>query len=240
MSLDKTGDPKSRQASLRALIEEASYRGSPETLSVLADWCHEHGLDDQGDRLKAESEIVRLGALTGLRGLFGVSGAGGSTGRYTYPVGFPTTHVRVGLSTVCSAQPQIPFRVRRVVIPARIAPYLLVTDVKVGKNSLFAAANPIPAEIFALVGPDLFDDVTDVSQYITLNLTNIGMNDLIFNGCALGILTDDFDVQRGQRMHRVTPAELESLRDEMDERALGNERRLAELEAAVIRMAGRT
>jgi len=239
MSLDKTGDPKSRQASLRALIEEASYRGSPETLSVLADWCHEHGLDDQGDQLKDESEIVRLGALTGLRGLFGVSGAGGSTGRYAYPLGFPTTNVPAGVSVVCSTQPQISLRVRRVVIPGRIAPYLLVTEVKVGKNSLFACANPVPAETFALVGPDLFDDVADVSSYVSIYLTNISGNDLTFNGCALGILTDDFDVQRGQRMHRVTSAELESLRDEMDERALGNERRLAELEAAIIRMAGR-
>lgn len=106
-----------------------------------------------------------------------------------YPLGFPTTAVSASGGTAsASAQPQIPFRGERLIIPSDFAGALLITDVKVGKNSQLAAANPLPARAFTEFGwgVDMHLDTADISQFISLNLTNNSGNSVTFNGMFLG------------------------------------------------------
>jgi len=105
-----------------------------------------------------------------------------------YPLGFPTTAVTAGLTAVASAQPQIPFRGERLIVPSDFAGGLLITDIKVGKNSQLAAANPLPARAFTEFGwgVDLHLDTADISQFVTLNLTNTSQHDITFNAVILG------------------------------------------------------
>lgn len=106
-----------------------------------------------------------------------------------YPLGFPTTSITSGGGTAAiSTQPQIPFRGERLIIPSDFAGSLLITDVKVGKNSQLAAANPLPARAYTEQGwgNDMHLDTADVSQFVTLNLTNNAGQNITFNGLFIG------------------------------------------------------
>ena len=106
-----------------------------------------------------------------------------------YPLGFPTTVIAAsGGTAVASAQPQILFRSERLIVPSDFAGALLITDIKVGKNSQLAAANPLPARAFTEFGwgVDLYLDTADISQFVTLNLTNNGGQQCTFNALIIG------------------------------------------------------
>lgn len=106
-----------------------------------------------------------------------------------YPLGFPTTAIAASGGTgAISAQPQIPFRGERLIIPSDFAGALLITDLKVGKNSQLAAANPLPARAFTEQGwgVDLHLDTADVAQFVTLNLTNNASAIVTFNAVING------------------------------------------------------
>jgi hypothetical protein len=105
-----------------------------------------------------------------------------------YPLGFPTTTVTAGGNAAVAAQPQIPFRGERLIVPSDFAGSLLITDIKIGKNSQLAAANPLPARAFTEFGwgTDLHLDTADISQFVTLNLTSTSGHDISFNAVILG------------------------------------------------------
>lgn len=105
-----------------------------------------------------------------------------------YPLGFPSTTVVATLTAVTSAQPQIPFRGERLIIPSDFAGSLLINDIKVGKNSQLAAANPLPARAYTEFGwgTDMHLDTADISQFVTLNLENTSAHNVHFNGLILG------------------------------------------------------
>jgi len=105
-----------------------------------------------------------------------------------YPCGFPTTTVAAGGTATVIAQPQIPFRGERLVVPSDIAGALLITDVKVGKNSQLAAGNPLPARAYTEQGwgIDMHLDTADISQFVQLQLLNTSAHDLNFNALMLG------------------------------------------------------
>lgn len=105
-----------------------------------------------------------------------------------YPLGFPTTTVSASSTAAVSAQPQIPFRGERLIVPSDFAGALLITDIKVGKNSQLAAANPLPARAFTEFGwgVDLHLDTADISQFVTLNLSNTTAHDVTFNAMLIG------------------------------------------------------
>jgi hypothetical protein len=106
-----------------------------------------------------------------------------------YPLGFPTTVISASGGTgTPSAQPQVLFRSERLIVPSDFAGALLLTDIKIGKNSQLAAANPLPARAFTEFGwgVDLYLDTADISQFVTLNITNNGAQQVTFNGMFIG------------------------------------------------------
>lgn len=105
-----------------------------------------------------------------------------------YPLGFPTTTVSANSTATVSGQPQIPFRGERLIIPSDFAGSLLINDIKVGKNSQLAAANPLPGRAFTEFGwgTDMHLDTADVSQFVQLALENTSDHSLSFNGLILG------------------------------------------------------
>jgi hypothetical protein len=93
-----------------------------------------------------------------------------------YVLGFDSVaNVAAGAALAIVQQPQVIFRPERVVVPASIAPNFLILDLRVGKNSQFASANAVPAEMFSQTafGVDLKCDTAQVSQVITMNVQNI-------------------------------------------------------------------
>jgi len=74
------------------------------------------------------------------------------------------------------------------VIPSDIAGALLVNDLKVGKNSQFATQGPVPARVYSEfgVGVDMNLDTAQISQQISLNVTNTSGAAVTFNAAILG------------------------------------------------------
>lgn len=106
-----------------------------------------------------------------------------------YPLGFPTTAVAGGATNNnISAQPQVPFRGRRLIIPSDIAGSFLINDLKVGKNSMFPTSNPVPARAFTElgVGVDLNLDTAQISQLVIIGVTNTSGAQLNFNAALIG------------------------------------------------------
>jgi hypothetical protein len=107
-----------------------------------------------------------------------------------YPLGFPTTPVAAGATVNITAQSQVPYRARRLIIASDIAGSFLVNDIKVGKNSMFASAGtgPVPARMFSEfgVGVDLNLDTSQISQLISINVTNISGATVNFNAGFIG------------------------------------------------------
>lgn len=105
-----------------------------------------------------------------------------------FPLGFPTTVIASNASQTITAQTQVVFRPRRIVIPSDIAGSLLVNDFKVGKNSMFPSQDPIPARVFTetAVGVDLHLDTAAVSQLISLSIENTSGASVTFNAAVIG------------------------------------------------------
>jgi hypothetical protein len=105
-----------------------------------------------------------------------------------YPLGFPTTIIAAGASTNVTANTQVLFRGRRLIVPSRIADNVLINDFKVGKNSQFPSANPVPGRAFmeTAVGVDLALDTAQVAQSITLDVENTSLAAMNFNAALLG------------------------------------------------------
>lgn len=112
----------------------------------------------------------------------------GVTKAREYPLGFPTTTIAALANAVLQTQPQVPFRGRRLVIPSDIAGAILVNDIKVGKNSMFPTSNPVPGRMFTEVGVgvDLNLDTAQISQIVSLNVTNTSGAAVIFNAGLIG------------------------------------------------------
>lgn len=105
-----------------------------------------------------------------------------------YPLGFPTTSMATLTSTNVVAQTQVLFRGRRLIIASDIAAAFLINDFRIGKNSQFPSTGPVPARVFSetAVGVDLSLDTAQISQNISLNVTNTSGSTVIFNAALLG------------------------------------------------------
>lgn len=105
-----------------------------------------------------------------------------------YPLGFPTTNVAAAATANITTRPQVPFRGRRLIIPSDIAGSFLITDLKVGKNSMFPTSDPVPARAFTElgVGVDLNLDTAQISQNVTLSVENTSGAALDFNAALIG------------------------------------------------------
>lgn len=92
-----------------------------------------------------------------------------------FPVGFDSvTAIAAGASATLTQRPQIIFRPERIVVPAAVAAFFQINDVKVGKNSQLVSAGAIPAATFAetAFGVRLKMDTVQISQDLILIVTN--------------------------------------------------------------------
>jgi hypothetical protein len=130
-------------------------------------------------RLAMAQKIARSRALMASRG---------PTKSREYPLGFGPITIPPGAVSVVPAQPQVPFRADRLVIPSDIAGGLLVQDVRVGKNSQFAAAGAVPARVFDErgVGVRLRGDTAQVSQIISISAQNVTLANIVFTAAIIG------------------------------------------------------
>lgn len=82
--------------------------------------------------------------------------------------------VAAGASAIITQRPQVLFQPSRVVIPAAIAGFFIVNDLKIGKNSQFTASGALPAAVFSelSVGVALAMDAAQIAQDIVLSVTN--------------------------------------------------------------------
>jgi len=105
-----------------------------------------------------------------------------------FPLGFPTTAIASLATANIQTQPQVAFRGRRLVIPSDIAGSILVNDLKIGNASMFPNSNPIPGRMFSelAVGLDLNLDTAQISQVVSLNVTNTSGGALTFNAGIVG------------------------------------------------------
>jgi hypothetical protein len=101
-----------------------------------------------------------------------------------FAIGFGPTNPAVNPNTtvIVAAQPQILFRGSRLVIPSSygsnaVAQNFLINDIRVGKDSQFVSAGPLPglAYLETAVGTAMGLDTCNVGQLITLNVTNLDM-----------------------------------------------------------------
>ena len=105
-----------------------------------------------------------------------------------YPLGFGPVTITAGSSQIIITQPQVPFKGRRLIIPSDFAGAILVNDIKVGKNSQLATSNSLPGRMFTefAVGVDLSLDTAQISQQVTLNVTNISGASVNFTASLTG------------------------------------------------------
>lgn len=106
-----------------------------------------------------------------------------------YPLGFVSAAaVAAGASARITTRPQVPFRIDRLVVPSDLAGLFTIDDVKVGKNSQFAAEGAVPARIFQEngVGVCLKGDTAQISMDVTLSVTNISGAASFFRAAIIG------------------------------------------------------
>lgn len=106
-----------------------------------------------------------------------------------YVLGFDSVATVAAAGTVnVTAQPQVVFRPERLVVSGAIAPSFVINDFKVGKNSQLAASGAVPADAFSpnAIGVRLKCDTAQISNTITLNVTNISGGALRFTAALFG------------------------------------------------------
>lgn len=92
-----------------------------------------------------------------------------------WPMGFPPSTIPAGDELRIQTQPQVDLLVERLIIPNEICPYLIVSDIRIGMNSLMANSAPVPASAFShrafpFVLPR---EVARISQIVSVFLVNI-------------------------------------------------------------------
>lgn len=106
-----------------------------------------------------------------------------------FPLGFESaTTIAAGLSASITSRPQVIFKGQRLVVPSDVAGTFVLDDVKVGKDSQFVAEGSIPARVLQENAVDVaFElDTAQISQDITLSVTNIGGAPAVFRAALIG------------------------------------------------------
>ncbi len=96
--------------------------------------------------------------------------------------------VPAGATSTISVQPQCLFRGERLVLGSTSAAGFLILDLKVGKNSQFAASGAHPGEAFGptAFGVDLKCDTAQISNTVSIQVQNITGGALRFNATFFG------------------------------------------------------
>ena len=110
-----------------------------------------------------------------------------------YPLGFDSeVAIAAGATATITTQPQIPFRVERLVVPSDLAGSFVVEELTVGKNPQLAANVGVPARIYdeRAVGMRLRGDTAQISQNVSLRVTNISGAPVRFRAAIIGAALD--------------------------------------------------
>jgi len=102
-----------------------------------------------------------------------------------YPLGLGATSIGAGATAIISANPQLPFRVNRLITPSL---GLLIDNLQVGTVSQFVAAGSVPTEVFA---PNAFDvelkgDTAVPGVLVQITISNPTAGALVFSGAIIG------------------------------------------------------
>lgn len=102
-----------------------------------------------------------------------------------YPLGLGATSIGAGATAIISANPQLPFRVSRLVTPSS---GLLIDNVAVGTVSQFVSAGAVPVEVFApnAVGVALRGDTAVPGVQVQITISNPTGGPLVFSGAIIG------------------------------------------------------
>lgn len=106
-----------------------------------------------------------------------------------FPVGFDSVAtIAAGATATLTQRPQIIFRPERIVVPAAVAAFFQISDVKVGKNSQLVSAGAIPAATFSetAFGVRLKMDTVQISQDLILIVVNIDVAARRFLAAMIG------------------------------------------------------
>lgn len=106
--------------------------------------------------------------------------------QYTLPLS-STAKVTAATQQVITNAPQVLFRAERLVI-ADPNNYFTIQDLKVGKNSQFAAAGSVPSAVYAngSFGVRLKCDTCQVSMQVAITVTNTDNADHLFSAAVIG------------------------------------------------------
>lgn len=110
-----------------------------------------------------------------------------------YPLGIDSGEDVVGGDTVTiNSQPQLPFRIERLVVPSDIGGNFVIEDFIVGKTSQFANEAAVPARIFdeRAEGVWLRGDTAQTSQNVVLKVTNTSGGAIRFRAAVIGTALD--------------------------------------------------
>jgi len=106
-----------------------------------------------------------------------------------FPIGYTSDGViPAGASAIIITRPQVLFKGHRLSVPSDIAGDFTIDDVKVGKNSMFAAESSLPARCLQedAWGVYMHLDTAQISQDVSLAVTNISGADRVFRAMILG------------------------------------------------------
>lgn len=106
-----------------------------------------------------------------------------------FPIGFDSVGtIAAGATATLTQRPQIIFRPERIVVPAAVAAFFQINDVKVGKNSQLVSSGAIPAATFSetAFGVRLKLDTVQVSQDLILIVVNIDVAARRFLAAIIG------------------------------------------------------
>ena len=106
----------------------------------------------------------------------------------TLPLGFEFLNVASNATASVTTRPQTLFKPMRLVVGQTIAPFFILTDLKVGNRSQFPSSAPIPCETFSQngfgVGVGL--ETVQAALDLTLVVQNVGPNQLDFRASMIG------------------------------------------------------
>lgn len=106
-----------------------------------------------------------------------------------FPIGFTSDGViAAGASAIIVSRPQVLFKGIRLSVPSDIAGDFTIDDLKVGKNSMFASESSLPARCMQedAWGVYMHLDTAQISQDVSLAVTNISGADRVFRAMILG------------------------------------------------------
>ena len=110
-----------------------------------------------------------------------------------FPIGFTSDGViAAGTSAIIVSRPQVLFKGLRVSIPSDIAGDFTLDDIKVGKNSMFASESSLPARCLQedAWGVYMHLDTAQISQDLSMAVTNISGADRTFRAMVLGMVAE--------------------------------------------------